>query len=252
MISADRLAISNLIVLNKTYWSIRLDLCSNSSADNVKVIAVCPENDRWDENDAFHLIGCCNTTLSRCFGYSWDDVFNIGTDFNVTGAESYGCVISDAIAWNVAPGNSFEMGWLCNHDNHDHVFKDCHSIHSGTKETKNYRAGISIHNDGTGSIYNISYENICIEDPAEHGICFCIFSNDDGIGEVRDITLTDVRILRNPPRGITFRGLNSDHKVRNVTFNGLYVEGVEIDSDNLSDCASAELPMQHYENINFN
>lgn len=250
--SSDNLNIENIIILNRMYWSLRLDLCNNALVDNVKVIAVCPENDRWDENDAFHLIGCTNTILRRCFGYSWDDAFNIGTTFNTTSRESYGCTISDAIAWNVHPGNSFEIGWLVNEDNHDHSLENCYAIHSGSKEAKNYRAGVSIHNEGTGSIYNISYDNIYIEDPTEHGIYLGLFNNDEGIGQLHDITLTNVNILKIPPCGITFRGLNAEHMVRNITFNGLYIEGTKLTWDNVAEYGSEIFPMQYYENINFN
>lgn len=250
--SSESLNIENIILLNRTYWSLRLDLCNSALVDNVKVIAVCPENDRWDENDAFHLIGCTNTTLRRCFGYSWDDAFNIGTTFNTTSRESYGCTISDAIAWNVHPGNSFEIGWLINEDNHDHRLENCYAIHSGTKEAKNYRAGVSIHNEGTGNIYNISYDNIYIEDPTEHGIYLGLFKNDEGIGQLHDITLTNVNILKIPPRGITFRGLDTEHMVRNITFNGLYIEGTKITWDNLAEYESETFPMRYFENIKFN
>ena len=250
--SSDNLYIENVILLNRMYWSLRLDLCNNALVDNVKVIAVCPENDRWDENDAFHLIGCTNTTLIRCFGYSWDDAFNIGTTFNTTSGESYGCTISDAVAWNVHPGNCFEIGWLINEDNHDHRLENCYAIHSGTKDAKNYRAGVSIHNDGSGSIYNISYENIYIEEPTEHGIYMGIFSNDDGAGQIHDLTLTNVNILKIPPRGITFRGLDENHKVKNVTFNGLYIAGEKVTGENYKLYESQTYPMKYYENINFN
>lgn len=250
--SSDHLSVENIILLNRMYWSLRLDLCDNAVVDNVKVIAVCPENDRWDENDAIHLVGCTNTTLRRCFAYSWDDAYNIGTTFNATSRESYGCTISDAIAWNVHPGNSFEIGWLINEDNHDHRIENSYAIHSGTKETKNYRAGVSIHNEGTGSIYNISYDNIYIEDPTEHGIYFGIFSNEQGAGQLYDITMTNVNILKTPPRGITLRGLDEEHKVRNITFNGLYIEGKKITWDNVAEYESENLPMWYYENIKFN
>ena len=252
VVSSKNLQISNLIVLNKMYWSIRLDLCDNAMVDNVKVIAICPENDRWDENDAFHLIGCTNTTFNRCFGYAWDDVFNIGTEFNTTSGETYGCAVKDCIAWNVHPGNCFEIGWTMNKDNHDNRFENCYAIHSGTKAVKNYRAGVSIHHKGHGNTYNISYENIYIEDPTEHGIFLSIQNDSEGNGQVHDITMKNVHILKKAPRGITFRGVDSEHMLRNVTVTDLYIEGVKVTESNIKTYESKEYPMVYYDNINFN
>lgn len=232
---SDGVDVRNLTVLNRKCWTFRMNLVNNFNVDNVKVVSVCPYNDNWDENDAVHFLGSKHGTVTRCLGYSWDDAFNIGTNFqDLYGAETFDIHVSDAIAWNVHPGNSFEFGWSCEYPNHDHSYKDCYAIHSGTKGGKNMRAGISFHNNGSDTMSNISFENIYIEDPQENGLYISTIYQGDGkgatVGHVKNITLKNINILKTPPLGCTISGYNSSGKVEDVTFDGLYIEGRKITS----------------------
>lgn len=252
---ADGVEVRNLTVLNRKNWSFRLNLVSNFNVDNVKVVAVCPMNDNWDENDGIHLLGCRNGSLTRCFAYSWDDAFNIGTNFqDMYGAETCGVNVSDAVAWNVHPGNSFEFGWNCAYDNHDQSYTDCYAIHSGTKGSKNMRAGISIHNNGAGTMSRLRYENIYIEDPMEHGIFLSIIhinAQSKEIGRVEDLTFKNIYILRQPPMGCSITGYDESHKIENVTFDGLFIEGRKILSCEDAAFASSAYPCTNLNNVTF-
>lgn len=232
---SDGVVVKNLTVLNRKCWTFRMNLVSNFNIDNVKVVGVCPYNDNWDENDAIHFLGSKYGTVTRCFGYSWDDAFNIGTNFqDLYGDETYEIHVSDAIAWNVHPGNSFEFGWTCEYPNHDHSYKDCYAIHSGTKGSKNMRAGISFHNNGSQTMSNISYENIYIEDPQENGLYISTLhqgsSQGATVGHVKNISFKNINILKTPPAGCTISGYSSSGKVEDITFDGLYVAGKKITS----------------------
>lgn len=232
---SDGVEVRNLTVLNRKCWTFRMNLVSNFNIDNVKVVGVCPYNDNWDENDAIHFLGSKHGIVTRCFGYSWDDAFNIGTNFqDLYGDETFDIHVSDAIAWNVHPGNSFEFGWTCEYPNHDHSYKDCYAIHSGTKGSKNMRAGISFHNNGSQTMSNISYENIYIEDPQENGLYISTLhqgsSKGTTVGHVKNISFKNINILTTPPAGCTISGYSSSGKVEDITFDGLYVAGKKITS----------------------
>lgn len=244
--------IKNITILNRQAWTFRLVLCDDMTVDNVKSIGVCPYNDNWDENDAFHLTGCRNCTLTRLFGYSWDDCFNVAPNFQDVGRESYNVNISDVVTWNVHPGNGSENGWTCAYDNHDHTYTDFYSIHSGTKGAKNFRCGVALHNEGPGTIYNMTYRNIYIEDPAEHGIFIGLHRRySEVLGHIHDVSFSNVHILKRPPLGCAVRGYNEDHIVENVTFTDFYIEGVKIESLEDELFASAKYPSRYYTNVQF-
>ena len=246
---ADGFVVENVTFLNRKHWSFRLNLCNNVTVDNVKVVAHCPFNDNWDENDGIHLIGCQDCTLSRCFAYSWDDAFNISTHFNNYGRETFGCKVIDAVAWNVAPGNCFQAGWTYPYPNHDQYFKDIYSIHSGTKLRKYYRGGVSIRNHGPSPAYNFHYENVYIEDPYEYGISLTSMGKKPGV--IRDVTFKNVHIYKTPPMGCIIRGASEECKVQNVIFEDLFIEGKKINSMDDEGFKTTRIPSKYYDNIIF-
>jgi len=208
----------NITVLNRVYWTFRMDFADNFTVDNIKAVADCPFNDNWDENDAIHFIGSTHGKVSRCFGYSWDDAYNITTTFFKNVGPTYDIELEDCIGWNVQPGNSFELSWGMKEDTHDIRYRNIYSIHSGTKQAKNRRAGVSIHNGGQKAVWNISYENVWIEDPAEGALSLFILKD----GSVHDISYRNVHILKPAPRGICIQGKDEDHKIYNVSFENLW------------------------------
>lgn len=248
---ADGLVVENITVFNRKHWSFRLNLCDNVTVDNVKVVAHCPFNDNWDENDGIHLIGCKNCTLTHCFAYSWDDAFNIGTKFNNYGRESFGCKVIDAVAWNVAPGNSFQAGWVAPYPNHDHYFKDCYSIHSGTKKHPYYRGGFAIRNHGHSPAYNFYYENIHIEDPYEYGVSLYCAKSKKGPGIIKDIYYKNVYIYKTPPMGCLVRGYSEEVPIENITFENFFIEGKKIMSVDAPGFKAKRVVSKNFKNVIF-
>lgn len=252
--------ISNLTVINKKNWSVRFAGCDNLLVDNLKVVASCPFNDHWDENDAIHLMACVNSTVQRCFGYSWDDAFTLNSTY-ISGDELryttdvHDVTFQDCIGWNVRPGNSFEIGYNNMDDVHDVLYKDCISIHSGTKGSGNTRAGFSIQDCREGTVYNIRYEDCCVEDPAECAITCCI-KNGSGLtdyhpGSVHDITYKNIKIGAAPKWGCAVFGYGSTNQVRNIVFDNVSVNGTKLASVNDAGFVSSKYPLKHYYNISF-
>lgn len=257
---ADGVTVSNLTLINKRNWTARFVGCNNCTIDNIKVVAACPFNDNWDENDAFHLQACQNCTLNRCFGYSWDDAFVVNSSRTGSDADysrdTYGIHFYDCVAWNVRPGNSFEIGWTNINDVHDVDYKWCCAIHSGTKNNGNHRAAFSIQNAHKGSVYNILYENCYGEDLQECGITATILKGKDygttwQAGKVYGITYRNVSIANAPKWGFDIQGYDSSHKVSTLTFENITVAGNKVTSLTDTGVASSRYPAKYYEKITF-
>jgi len=259
---SENASLSNFTVINKKSWTIRLAGCNNVLVDNVKSVGACPFNDNWDENDAFHFVACRNVTVKRCFGYSWDDAFVLnssyvaGTNIRFT-QDTYNHLFEDCIAWNVRPGNSFEIGFSNLSAVHDIRYSNCYSIHSGTKLKGNRRSGFSIHDAQKGEIYDIHYENVHVEDPAECGLTLAILKGSEydlypwKAGSIHDITYKNVDIRKVPKWGLTLQGYDSSHQLYNISFENLTIAGNKIMSVTDPSVVSSQYPAKFYNNISF-
>lgn len=215
---SDGFVAKNITVLNRVYWTFRMDFSDNFTVDNIKAVADCPFNDNWDENDAIHFVACTNGSVKHCFGYAWDDAYNVTSSFFKNIGPCFEIDFDDCIGWNVQPGNSFQISWSTKDDVHDIRYQNIYSIHSGTKERKWYRGAVAIVNDGPKTVSNISYDNVWIEDPTENAISLFILNE----GGIHDISFKNIHILKPAPRGICIRGKNEEHKIQGVSFENLW------------------------------
>lgn len=245
VMKSKNFAARNITIINSDYWCFRLSWSDYFTTDNVKAVGECPMNDNWDENDAIHFVCCNHGTVRHCFGYSWDDAYNVTSSFFANIGETSDIHFEDCVGWNVHPGNSFEISWSTKEHVHDISYKNIYAIHSGTKDSKNRRAGISIHNGGDHNVWNVRYENVWIEDPYENSISLFALKT----GNVENIVYKNIHILKNAPRKVCIQGSSQGGMVRNVTFENIWIEGRRI--SDLSDPAFASeiFPLKYVQNV---
>lgn len=204
--------------------------------DNVKAIG----NIEGGQTDVFDLYSDRNCTIKRCFAMGNDDTYCIKSWKYAYKGESYNISFEDCIAWNYR-GNGFEIGYETGIDIHDIQYKDIFSIHSSEGGSSLLRRGaVSIHNAAAGTISNVTYENVYIEDPYEGGIDMRVLKSayDLGTGETwgpgitKGVKMKNVHIDRMPPEGNFVLGYDKDHTV-DLDIEGLYIAGVK--TDNASD-----------------
>ena len=106
------------------------------------------------------------------------------------------------------------------------------------------RGGLALHNAAGGTVDGVTYENIYVEDPREFGFHMAILKSNYSIGidpatgkeqywtkpgEVKNVKVKNLHILKTPPYGFYISGYDSSHKF-NVEFDGLYIGGKRINS----------------------
>ena len=255
LIGAKGFEIRDITVFNNTNWTFRIMNCEDFVVDNVKAVGEMPYNDENDENDAIHLVACRNGEVTRSFGYSWDDAFNVGTDAPTFTGDTFNILVEDCIGWNTMPGNTFTIGWPVTGTAHDIVFRDCVSIHSGTRNGANDRGAIGIHNSGNGTIRDVTLKNIHIEDPQEYGISIYLgfrgSVKEYDVGEIKNITLEDIYMHKTPPMNSRIRGYDAEHPVSGVTFRNIYLGDHKVESLDEDGFLSQEYPSDHYLNVDF-
>jgi len=210
--------LNNFIILGipgRLVWSCE---SHNFKYDNVKAIGY-----QNSGQDIFDLYGCYDVGIKRCFAHGNDDTYCIKSQkFNFKG-ECYNIRFKDCIAWNTR-GNSFEIGYETNLDVYDVSYENIiaiHSSHNLAENEKPFRRGaVSIHCGAGGTIRNICYDNVFIEDPKEGAIDIRIIKSQYNIGndiiwapgQIKNVEMKNVHILKAAPQGSSILGYNDTHK----------------------------------------
>lgn len=223
------LTLKNLLCINKNNWSGFFAECRNFNADNYKVVA--PISDKGAENDAFDVLGCRDVKVTRCFSYCHDDAFCVKARKWEFGAPVENILFEDCIAWNCKRGNSFELGYELAYDVRNVTYRNICSVHSAGNEDVYRRGALSLHCGAGGTVSDVLYENVWLEDPKEHGIHIGIIENEYNIGtgvkwapgHIDGVTLRNIHIGTEPPEGNFIQGYDAEHRVSRLTIDGLWI-----------------------------
>lgn len=226
--------LKGIVLLNNNGRSVFAAQSDHILYDNVKAIGEI----EGEQNDTFDLYCDHDVTVKRCFAIGNDDTYCIKSQKFIYKGESYNIHFEDCIARNTR-GNSFEIGYETGYPIHDISYKNIYSVHSsgGSGGIYNvYRRGaVTIHAAAGGTVSNINYENVYIEDPLEYTFSFLILKSEYSIGEdehgnpipwspgkIENVTLKNVYVAHDGPEHSQFWGYDTGHAISNLTFENLY------------------------------
>ena len=232
---------SDLTVLNEDYWCTYFINCDNSSVENLHVVATFSnlENGFGCENDGLDVCASKHFTVKGCFIYCHDDAYCVKSSSKWWPSRlAEDISFEDCIGWNVDSGNSFEIGHMLGGGVDNVRYKNIYAIHSGRRGNSTFhRAGISIHPSPGPFVKNISYENVWIEDPLEHAVCFEVFvspykhlQKDWYAGYIENVTVKNIYVYKKGALGNVVQGFAPESNVRNVKFVNFYLEGKKVTS----------------------
>lgn len=234
----NNVKVDGLTVCNMYGWSCAFLEVNDLDINNFKVIAPYNEyNDVGVDNGGIDLLGCQRAKCINSFAYAHDDGILVKARKWNYGAPVKDNLFENCIAWTVGGGNSFEIGYELHDGVEDVTFRNIYALHSGTRDMAYRRGAVTIHNATAGTVKNIKYENVHIEDPKEFGIYISLLKSEYGIGTgiewgpgiIRDVSFKNVYFYKEPVRGHQINGLNNDaNKVRNITFDNLQICGKKI------------------------
>jgi len=213
VISSSDVNISGVIVINKDIYSTYNRGSQRLNYSNYKVVTVFSDSNSsksaenpGNENDGMDFFGCCDVTVDNCFSYSHDDTFNVacresdfpddskwdvlpGTKGRKKEFSSYNISFTNCIAMNVKGGNSFSIGGNTYASIRDIHFKNIVSLHANIGHVlpnphyTHILAALCVKNYyPDGNVYNISYDDVVIEDAHQHPIAVVRWSNPSNSG----------------------------------------------------------------------
>lgn len=234
----NNVKVDGVTVCNMYGWSCAFLTVNDLDINNFKVIAPYNEfNDVGVDNGGIDLLGCQRAKCINSFAYAHDDGILVKAHKWGYRGHVKDNLFENCISWTVGGGNSFEIGYELNDGVEDVTFRDIYALHSGTRENAYRRGAVTIHNATGGTVQNIRYENVHIEDPKEFGIYISLLRSEYGIGDgvewapgvIKDVSFKNVYFYKEPVRGHQINGLNSgDSKIRNLVFENFQVCGKKV------------------------
>jgi len=221
------------IIANANCWNFNSYMTENAHISNVKIISA------RQNGDGFTFQSCKNHTVVDSFARTWDDSLVL---------KNYSGATKDILFENIQIwtdlAQSMEIGYETNKGLHlnpvisDVLFKDITVLYN------NHKPVISIHNSDDAHIYNITYQNIMVENAFMRGdnglnnelIEFHMLKSGwsavrEEYGSISDITidgLTVIRTLDGKVPASRFLGQSDEHLLENVTIKNVNILGERI------------------------
>ncbi|NJN28066.1 MAG: hypothetical protein HC819_19885 [Cyclobacteriaceae bacterium] len=269
-IDSKQISIEGLILHNSTTWQVVPINCDGVKITNLKLVSDNPSDDGID------IVRSRDVAVSKCFVRVKDDCVAIKAHLDYPpDVNTENVRVSECVFWNAAWGNGIEIGFELHSDvvrNITFINIDIIHVESG--------AVISIHNSDRGTVSDVLYEDIRVEDAYQKLFDLGIFrskyctdgSNDpaeisllqypgvwDGAllvaddmrehhsqfrGHIKNIVFRNIQIVDGLFPFSVFAGYDALHLVENISIENLTVHGKRITS--ISD---ARFFQEHTRNI---
>lgn len=215
--------VEDILLLNSNAWVCQAFDSTNVTIDGLRIISARPNG------DGITLQSCQDVEVSRVFVRSWDDSIVVknykGNSSNITCTDSQ---IWTDLAQSMEIGFETDKGRQENSTITDVEFRNMTILHNFHKPV------ISIHNADDALVSGIRYENIVVEDASmgegdgagmPYLIDLWITQNDQWSstkerGQIRDIEISNVKVLSGSSLTSRIEGYDESHTVENVTISG--------------------------------
>lgn len=224
--------VDGIILMNPNAWTLNCLSCSDGKINNVKIIS------SRQNGDGITLQSCSNLTVADCFVRSWDDGIVVKNYEGNTNKITF----SNILIWTDL-AQSCEIGYETNKGNRAGSVISGVTYNNITVLHNFHKPVLSIHNSDNATVRNISYNNIVIEDASmgqgdaganNQLIDFTIlqsgWSTTKDRGRIRDVSLTNIKVLDGEATASRMIGFDADHGIENVTISGLELLGRKIGS----------------------
>ncbi|GGD47362.1 glycosyl hydrolase family 28 protein [Paenibacillus nasutitermitis] len=240
--------ISGIIIRDACSWAMTLFHCDNTFIDNIKMIGM------WRYNsDGIDFVNSSNGIVQNSFLRNFDDAIVLKglKEYDTRLVENI--LVQGCVVW-CDWGRALEIGAeTCADEYRNIVFRDCDIIHT-------IHIAMDIQNGDRANVTDILFENIRVEYsrhalppiyqytedmtypaelPPHIPVLFLAesycgrWSNDNLLGSIRHIKLRDIHVYLEeglPLPEISLSGASREHLTDDIEINGLYVNGVKIQS----------------------
>lgn len=210
--------IEGITIIGSPSWTIHLFKCSNCIIRNVKLFA------HRENSDGIDIVNCEHITVEDCLIRTGDDAVCVKSMSKEAATGGKDILVQRCIVWNDKVRCLGIAGETVSNI-YDVVFRDCDILHSMATWTRELGSLCIIVGD-SGTVNNITFENIRIEDERNNAICCLIFkdrwSKEQKPGQIENIFFHNIQI----PKGAAsyLGGFDSNHCIKGVSLKEIYVD----------------------------
>ena len=244
--------VNGVTMRDSSTFALIMANCSDCTVDNVKAIGM------WKYNsDGIDLFNCRDIKILNSFFRCFDDCIVLKGICGWDEWDMENIIIKNCVTW-CDWGRNLEIGAETNAQRYNNIlFDSCDCIHSSTMFC-------DIHHHNRALISNVTFENINCEytkhqlsdtyqhdmsapfevsQPTRHPVLINaaiydmgLFSKDGLHGGISNVIFKNIKILTDgdvPAPLVIIRGLDENHRVQNITINGIYRNNICLTSDSV-------------------
>lgn len=211
--NCQNVSVEGITITDSSNWNVTFTNCEDASATDVKIISA-----RLN-SDGINCVGSRRVRIRDCFVRNRDDTFAVKTMNPAQTAEDI--VVEDCVIWNdwgFAVGVTYETRAAIR----DITWRNIDVLHC-----EHWAMGVHVVDSAT--IENIRFENIRVEHANAAIFRADVTSNmwgtDPERGHIRNVTVENVSFTGPNPPGSIIGGADAQHRVENLTFRKLTVNG---------------------------
>jgi len=211
--------VEGIIIRDAPCWVVAMFGSKNITVTNVKQIC------HRENSDGIDIVNSQDVVVDGCFLRNNDDEICVKTCSPPPAQESKNIVVKNCVIWNdraYALGITYET--RVNVTNV--LFQNCDIIHDTGI------ASLAAHVSDSGTMSNIRFEDIRIEDTRNRLVRLWIgkdmWGHDPERGHINGVVFKNVSVTGGPFPGSELSGADAAHAVENVTFDNLRIHGKPI------------------------
>ncbi|RMF91416.1 MAG: hypothetical protein D6741_16105 [Planctomycetota bacterium] len=162
-----------------------------------------------------------NSLVERCFFKCNDDAVKLYRS---------GMTVRDCVIWQMENGAPFQISWNMNSDNHGFRVTNIDIIRVEHEWNNDNEAVFDSIHGGAGHMSDYLFENIRIENAAWRLINLTIqkneFAHSRTMGRISNLVFRNIEVAGPMSQPNTIRGFDADHRIENVLFENVRVNGV--------------------------
>ena len=238
----ENLRVEGIIIRESPVWSLNMVNCRNVIVSNVKVIG------HFVNNDGIVVGGTSDALVQDCFSHNADDSLEIKVWIPQKNVTFRNCIV-----WNDI-GGSFGLFHECGAELQDVLFENCTVLHSTDGSSVCPVVGLKV--TGAGSVHDIRFENITIEDvrserrpalklinnwddwhieyPTKPGSPYELLNppkRETPYAPIRDVLFKNVRVLECKNQDVVLMSDGKDSPIEGITFDNVVIAGKRLVQD---------------------
>lgn len=221
-VNGKNISIEGIVLRDASVWTLPVKNSENVTIDNVKILGYRANSDGID---------ICNSrgvTVRDCFIRTLDDLIVIKTTQG--GGECEHIYASGNILWNEV-AHAVSVGAEIVKDIRDVVFDGNDIIHDKGREWS-----MRVYHCDNATVSGVVFRNLRIEESRNFislWINKAVWSSSKERGRIDGVVFENIRADRVVNPVVQVFGYDEDHKVENVTLEGVFANGSKITSANL-------------------